>query len=126
MTKGELFELLADYHEMDEVCVCSPGGKRRLLTGINYELTSKTGRIILTTAYCKHPDGREEYIILANREYKRKKKTKAQAHKYYKKYHPKKRGRKPKPPKEPEPLLNLTRPHGNSKEARALKNAAQD
>lgn len=80
MNKGELRELIGDFHDMDEVCLVSPGGKEMRVTGIDPEIIARTGKIVLTTEWGMTDEGDRETLKVIPRvrkPYKKKKKTAA-------------------------------------------------
>ena len=56
-------ELMADFHDMDEVIVVSPGGKELIVTGMAYDVISRTGKIAITSDWKKNADGKNETLV---------------------------------------------------------------
>ena len=54
---------MADYHDMDEVIVVSPGGKELIVTGMAYDVIARTGKIAITSDWKKNADGKNETLV---------------------------------------------------------------
>lgn len=53
MTKGELIELIENYHEGDDIVIMSPGEKELVITGLNHEKIYETGKVVISTEWLK-------------------------------------------------------------------------
>lgn len=67
MTRDELFEMLQDYHSMDEVVVLSPGNKTLRVAGIDQERTNILGKVVIVTEWAESAIAKTEQEILEDK-----------------------------------------------------------
>ena len=60
MKQRDLVEMVRDFHSEDEVVLLSPGGKELVVTGLDLEAISRTGRVVLTTDWLNPPKPKEQ------------------------------------------------------------------
>ena len=63
MTKRELIELIADFHDLDELRIMSRSGKALSITAVDMDLSIKVGRIVMIADWGKDDDGKQEQIL---------------------------------------------------------------
>lgn len=67
MTREELFEMLADYHNQDEVVVLSPGNKTLNVVGVDLERTNILGKVVIVTEWAESAIAKTEQEILEDK-----------------------------------------------------------
>ena len=62
MNRQEFDELTDNYSPLDEIVIMSPGGKELVLTGLDADLTFRTGKIVLKTEWLVKPPEKKPVV----------------------------------------------------------------